>query len=319
MNKIYVTSVVGAPSSTAVIISDDEISKINWQDIASKTYYFLKSKNIVFSKLAIIKLKSDNIWDYKFIQIKNKNNILEFESNANCGNSMIASARVIFMISKSTNNIILTNIDTKLEVSVINQGDSFDIEFCSLIGKSIYSFQMFGINEKINIVKRFGNINASIIDVVNPYIIVNAEGFGIETSEELLKLDLNDRNIIEKVKEVRKDIIKEYNFSENSEFPKIAIVLHKDKIASRTIYLDNWHKGLPITAAISVIVVSKIKNSSIYREDSEINEILTPKESKRISIKTNPKGIILECKMFSIKSKGEIDIYTYDSLYSKKI
>ena len=95
MCKIYLAGMNGAPSKTAVIISKVELENIDWKKLSIETYNFLQEKQIEFSKLAIIYEKNKNVFDYKFIQIKNQNGQIELETNANCGNSMLAAARIV--------------------------------------------------------------------------------------------------------------------------------------------------------------------------------------------------------------------------------
>lgn len=313
MNEIYISNVIGAPSPTAVIVTKEKINEINWQKKANEIYYFLKSKNIHFSKMSIINFKEGNEYDFKFIQLKIKDGKLLTETNANCGNSMIASARIIYMLSeknnKTLNDIIITNIDTGLKIKIVKNENCFNLEFVSLVGKNIDDTKMFEGSELAYINEDFGNVNFTMLDVVNPYIIIDAKKIGIQDKSTLLGLNEEDIDILEKVKKIRKDIINKYNFSEDSEFPKIAIVLSNGELVARTIYLDSWHKGLPLTAAISIAVASKMKNSVIYN-DLDNNEILNPKGSKNVTIQTDNIGNILMCKVFNVKAKGEISMYT---------
>lgn len=316
MKTVYLANVVGAPSPTAVIVSENVLNKIDWKKEALEVYYFLKLKNIDFSKMAIINSKSKSKYDFKFIQIKVKDEILDFESNANCGNSMIASARVAFMIEDKKHNfqdeITIMNIDTNLEMSVIRKENSFDLEFNNLIGKSINDIKMFEGAELINIDEDYGRVKASIINFVNPYIIINAKDLGITCKEEILHLDESDKDVLERVKNIRRNIVKRYNFDKKSEFPKIAMVLYDYGLSARTIYVDRWHKGLPITAILSIAITTKIKDSIIYKPSLEIDEILTPQGSRKVNVRIDKKRFVSECKIFNIKSKGDINLYTYE-------
>lgn len=316
MIKVYLSNVIGAPSPTAVIISEVPIDKIDWMEVAFKTFYYLQSKQVKFSKLAIIYSLSKSIFNFKFVQIKYKNGVVKLETNANCGNSMIASARVVYMLaemrSEIQNNILLINIDTNLEVSVRKRGNYFDIKLNSLIGKSINLAKMFDGSEMVSVNESFGNINVSIVDIVNPYIIINAKEFGMKTGAKLLALEGNNEGILENIKKVRRDIMNKYNLEQNSEFPKIAMVLDDKELIARTIYLGRWHTGLPITAAISIAITSKMKNSVIYRKTLESKGILNPKGYRKVIVKIDNEGIISECEVLDIKSDGAIDTYIYD-------
>ncbi len=300
MKKIYIVNVLGAPSPTAVVLVEENNDIANWRKLAYNAYYFLQAKEINFSKMAIIKLKDKNNYDFKFIQIKKTDDIVEFESNANCGNSMVACARAVY----KQDNISLTNIDTGLKISVEKNENSFDLNVTSLVGKNVNSAK---------IKENFENSKFSLINIVAPYIIVNAEDFGIKTNEELLTLNENNRDILERAKKLRKDIAKKYDFDENSEFPKIALVLNNsNNLCARTIYLNNWHPGLPLTGAISIQLASKIKGSVIYNENFQGNEILTPKGPKIINIDIDDNGQILTCKILNIKPYGNIDTYDFN-------
>ena len=171
---------------------------------------------------------------------------------------------------------------------------------------------MFEGSEWISVNESFGNINVSIIDIVNPYIIINAKDLGIKTDVELLSLKNSDVGVLKKVKKVRRDIINKYNLKQNSEFPKIAVVLNNKKLTARTVYLDGWHTGLPITAAVTIAITGKMRNSVIYNQALKSSGILNPKGIKEVIIKTDNEGIILKCEVLNIKSEGLIDIYNYD-------
>lgn len=316
MRKIYIANVVGAPSPTVVIISEKPIDKIDWEQVTFETIFFLKSKQVNFSKLAIIYPLNERIYDFKFVQVKCKNNVIKIESNANCGNSMVASARVVYMLAEMRkeiiNGILLVNVDTNLKVLVEKRKSCFDIEFNSLKGKSINSAKLFEGSETVSITEDFGEIKVSIVDIVNPYIILNAKEIGIKTSMKLLDFEEHDTEILEKIQKIRKDIIDKYDLKLNSEFPKIAVVLNDKELIARTVYLGSWHKGLPITAAVSIAITSKMKNSVIYNRSLNNKKILNPKGYKKVIIKIDNQGIISECKVLDIKSEGSIDMYIYD-------
>lgn len=314
MNKIYITSVLGAPSPTAVIFSDEDVKELSWRDVAESTYYFLKEKEVKFSKMAIIYKKSDDSYDFKFVQIKDMDKNLSMESNANCGNSMLASARVIFMLldDNQKNNvscITITNVDTKLEILIQRSEDCFNMTVKNLENKNINEFRMYDGSEKCTI--KFGEkyINYSMINAINEYILVDAEEIGIHSEEELLALDKSDDTYLPKVKELRKAIIDKHNLNKESEFPKIAVIYNKEQLAARTVYLDSWHKGLPITGSVTIMIATKIKNSIIYNASKENNVIHTPNGDKIVQIDLDNNNRIVACTICGIKTVGDITIF----------
>ena len=142
MNNIYITKVDGAPSLSCIIFCDCEIEKIDWKNIAQNAYKKICENKINLSKMAIVYKKDDFQYDFKFIQIKKNNSKIEFETNANCGNSMLAAAKVIFDIVKSKESIVIKNIDTNFEIQIKDMGDCFIFKVLSLENKNINSFKM---------------------------------------------------------------------------------------------------------------------------------------------------------------------------------
>lgn len=313
MNKIFISNILGAPSPTAVIVSNEDVNFIDWKKIAKEVYSYLKKKEIKFSKMAIISEDSKDSYKFKFVQIKNTNGIVLFESNANCGNSMIASARVIYKlnqaIDKNMSKVLITNVDTNLQFLIDSVEDSFNIEILNLKDKDINSFKMFANSEKNEIEINKKTIKFSMIDAVNEYIIVNAKDIGINSKEELLSLDGADELYLPKVKKIRNSIIEKYNLEKESEFPKIAVVYNNGGLAARTVYLDSWHKGLPITGAITIMVASKMQGSVIYNRDLKEDIIETPKGEKNVHIELDNLDKIENCLIYNVKSEGSIEEY----------
>ena len=312
MNKVYISSILGAPSPTAVIMSKEDVELLDWKKIAEETYNYLKRKEINFSKMAIISEKNKNSYKFKFVQIKIKDGALSLESNANCGNSMIASARVIYKLNEVENNkniskVLITNVDTNLQFLIDKVEDSFNIEILNLKGKEIDSFKMFKKSEKNKIVIDDEEIEFSMVNAVNEYIIVNAENIGIKSKEALLSLNETDKMILPKVKQIRSAIKEKYNLDKESEFPKIAIVYSDGVLAARTVYLDGWHKGLPITGAITIMITSKMQDSVIYNKDLIEDIIETPKGEKNVHIELDDLNIIKSCLIYNVKSEGSIE------------
>lgn len=289
MNNMYVTSVVGAPSLTAVIFCNEDMKNINWKSIAEEAYLRLNNNDIKLSKMAIVVPKSEDEFDFKFIQVKNQNDEVTFETNANCGNSMLASAKIIFNLYKNK-SVVITNIDTKFKLLVEDKEDTFCYRVLSIENKNIDSFKMFENEHDFCIIFNGKIIKYSLINAVNEYILINAEDIGINSKEQLLELDNEDNKYLPIVKAIRKMIIEKYNMDRESEFPKIAVIYSKDDLAARTVYLDKWHSGLPITGTITIMLATKMKGTIIYDCNNNKEKILTPKGEKMLKVDIDDNG-----------------------------
>lgn len=313
MYKVYIAEVIGAPSPTAIIEVESNIEKLNLEKLALETIKFLEKQNLVVSKIAVLGPKKEDKYTFKAIQVRQNNNKICFEFNNNCGNSMLAVARVIFENKEiKEDKISIINIDTNFIMSIVKKNNVFNLSIDSLIGKEINQTKIFENLEKTYINKELKTIDVTLIDVVNPYIIVNAKDVGIKNEEEILNLSNEDNENDEKlkyVKEIRDIVIEKYKFKKDSEFPKIAIVLNNNDLVARTIYLNNWHKGLPITAIITIAVASKILDSVIFNKEKSYTKILTANGIKDINIDIDDYNKIVKCEIYNIEAKGKIKEY----------
>ena len=310
MNNIYITNVKDAPSLSGIIFSDYEIDKINWLSMVQIAYKKICEAKINLSKMAIVYKKSDNLFDFKFIQVKKNNDKINFETNANCGNSMLAVAKVIFSNLNNKEDIVIKNIDTNFEIMIKDMGDCFIFKVLSLENKNINSFKMSDKSSgEYKIFYNGKKISYSLVNVVNEYILIKAEDIGIRSIEELLSLDENDNIYFPMVKEIRKNIIEKNNLRKESEFPKIAVVYDKGNLAARTVYLNNWHSGLPLTGAITIMFATKMKDSILYKNNNCNDTIFTTKGEKIIKIDNDVNGNII-----NVISKFEKDNNTEKNL-----
>lgn len=286
--RVDTLKVVGAPSLTAVVnCGENYIADL--EDIAQKVLKVLQKQNIGFSKLAIV-FKSIDKYNFKFYQIKNGYLI----DNLNCGNSMIAAA--IALQKKTLSNCVsVYNIDTSMEVEVISDRErrsSYSVVISSLINLRYTDTFM----EEKEIYDEHENkfIRFTYLDIANPYILIKAHELGIENPTELLNLSKkNSPFIYDRTERIRQKIAQSLGYSHKSGLPKIAVYIINDKsIVARTIYLNNWHNGLPVTCMITMGVYYLRKKC--IDSNSEVINMISPEGKHRMKFAISNYSII-EC------------------------
>jgi hypothetical protein len=287
---LYTVKPVGAASVTAVIVLNNNIDFARWEYLQKKCCEFLRTNNIKSSKIAILGQKEDGIYPFKFIQIRD----VGFETGYDCGNSMIAAGYVAAAIISEKTSLELINIDTKLKVLLNVNGNN--IKF-SLIDITENRANIFKGTKRTSVDLQNRKIDVALIDTCNPYILVNAESLAVNTAEQLMNFNNHVKDeVLPILKNIRNRIIEKFELNADSEFPKIAIVYNREIIAARTIYLDKWHEGLPITAAISILKSVIMNNFGINTD-----YIATTKERRRFAFEYDLKNEkIMKCEFDNI-------------------
>lgn len=274
--RVDALKVAGAPSLTAVV-NCGENCIADLEDIAQKVLKVLQKQNIVFSKLAIV-YKNIDKYNFKFYQIKNGYLI----DNLNCGNSMIAAA--IAVQNKTLSNCVsVYNIDTLMEVEVISDIErhtSYSVVINSLI--NLRYTDTFIEEKEIYDESENKLIRYTYLDIANPYILIKAHELGIENSTELLHLSKKKCPFIyDRTERIRQKIAQSLGYSHNNGLPKIAIyIIENNSIVARTIYLNNWHNGLPVTCMITMGVYYLRKKC--IDSNYEVINMISPEGKHRI-------------------------------------
>lgn len=313
--SISIIRPLGAPSPTAVITTDRSIDVFNLDELVRAITHVLRTNNISLSKVAVLGPQIDQgTLSFKFIQLRSSDHDrLKYETNINCGNSMISAGIIALeeyalMLSRSK-EIKLLNIDTGMLIHLIENEDSrsYTLSIPSLIGKDISYAKIDHQSERIEILGLKSKVNITLLDLINPYIIVNALDLNITSVDEILKLSRDTGNIFESVYFLRQQIIKKYRY-EDSEFPKIALVLREgdNVFAARTVYLNDWHRGLPITGIISIAAATKINNSVINYNGIDELTICSPTSNHNVLLTTNKDNCIARCEIKGIVVNKEI-------------
>jgi|GEM_PF-7018463 len=312
-NLVYVLQPVGAPSATAVVVLSCDDDFLQWESISRQCTDFFQKLQINISKIALLSYKEKGIQSYKFVQVrKTINGLLGFETSYDCGNSMIAAGYVSSLIN-GEKTLEIANIDTKLRFLLYINDDTIDLKMTNLLKNSIDSALWLTDYEHITVDCNNSKVKITLINSCNPYIIVDAKSLNVNSVEQLMKLNNNNNDeIIYALKSIRQRVIKDFSLNKDSEFPKIAIVYSGDVLAARTIYLNKWHDGLPITAIISILIATKIKKSVIYNLKKH-KYILTAKGKKELNFIIDCKDRITNFELFNIKLSNAYTKYLIDS------
>ena len=314
MNKklltVDIAEGIGGPSATAVFkqtqLPQDRIEQII---VLKKAFKKLRILGHQLSKLSVVSpLNTSNEISFRSVQVRgvDEKGDAALETGANCGNSMIASTLVAlrekFDIVLPKGMIVrVRNIDTNFtaDMEVVNdlekQSMIFDMHLPDLKGKIPKETLLEQTTPTWFVSINGEQIPVTTLNIVNPYIIASSIHVGVKDAETLLHVENCTNEILDKVKKIRNMIMQTLALPSDSEFPKIAIVHVKGStISARTMYLNKWHPGLPITGAISLAIASQIKGSIVdFGQNtvptSEIT-VQTPKEQESIFIKTSKKS-----------------------------
>lgn len=315
MNSIllYVLKPVGAPSATAVIALNDNENFVNWERISKKCCAFLKANDTKLSKIAILGQKESGTYPFKFVQVRKKlDGMMGFETGYDCGNSMTAAGYIASIISGEP-SIEVANIDTKLKVLLTIDGDNINFSVIYIVKNRINEVPWYAGSELVSLYLQDRQVNITLINICNPYILVNATSLNVDTVKQLLSFNNNTADdILSVLEDIRSRVIEQMNLDADSEFPKIAIVHNRELLAARTIYLNKWHDGLPLTAAISILAARKIEHSVIHSLDNK-DYILMTKGKRYFSFELDDENQkIAACNFFNIKLQESYTKYQID-------
>lgn len=307
---------IGGPSATAVFkeqqLPQDRIGQVA---VLRKAYKKLQALGHELSKLAVVSpLEASNEISFRSIQVRgvDEKGDAVLETGGNCGNSMVASTLVAlrkkFDITLPKGMIVrIRNIDTNFAADMEVTDDLekfsiiFDMHIPHLVGQIPRNVLLEHTAPTWFASVEGEQIPITTLNIANPYIIVSSTRIGIRDAETLLKVENCHPDILGKVKNIRGVVIRTLALPSDSEFPKIAVV-HGDgtTISARTLYLQKWHPGLPITGAISLAVATQIKDSVLDLEGQPLPTdeitIRTPREQEKICIETSkPSGALTKC------------------------
>lgn len=297
--NVYTLKVKGAPSLTGVIIVDDWIIH-NISCIVKYVHRILHEKNIKISKMAAVKRES-NHYLFKFFQIEKNGELFD---NRDCGNSMMA-AGIVVLKHYNTDRIELINIDTKLKAIIEKKNHTMDLYMMSIdinidSEKSIKKETIITADER--------KITIEYINVLNPYVIVSASSLGLTSIREILKLRKTYRTDIYMISnEIRQIIAKEFNFSIESNLPKLAIVFKNNNYYfARTLYMDDWHSGLPITCMLTIAYV-EMMHSDFNVLEKEL-KFISPSGTHVLKVMLQDDNSKIRCKIDDFELEGEIGL-----------
>ncbi len=311
--RVDIAESKGAPSPTAVFEDRGFDSPLRHSRRLKSAYVALRESGYDFSKIALISCAEGGI-GYRGVHVKGpeEDGTPILECGRNCGNSMLAAAIVAMrhQFSGAIDNechLRVTNKDTQLVADMeilegdIAKGMSIDMHISSVIGRNVRGTLMNpDAMPTWSVHTNSGPVSVTTLNLVNPYIIAEAESLGIRNPDDLLSLPSDDQNVVDNLKRVREAVIEALTLKTDSEFPKIAAVHQSGRtIAARTLYLNGLHKGLPITGIISVAAASHLSGSLVSRKEPETQGhallIRSPQEEVPLSFETNDDGSICAC------------------------
>jgi hypothetical protein len=131
-----------------------------------------------------------------------------------------------------------------------------------------------------------GRVGRSLaLKVSNPYLLFDAGKLGISPSEMLSLHGAPDARLLTCLGAEADEVRSHLGLAPESDLPKLALLLSDEgRILARTIYLDQWHPGLPLTGLVTFIVAILVPGSPWHdaaRDGSEFR-FRGPRETIRV-------------------------------------
>ncbi|QIZ66983.1 PrpF domain-containing protein [Geobacillus subterraneus] len=286
----------GGPSPTIVLSAENLIEDRRQlvktlQQIMKFVYSNWMSLNLKCcpTKIALIKAsqRKDCELEYLFVQVIIDYPNFRFDFSGNCGHSLIAAAaqaiwRSVIPASEGLQriNVLMLNTNTKITIEVDTSELWCGRINCSIIYYVPFNSKLLPTGKPLDEIKIQGkSIPVSIINAGNPYILINANYFGIHSKECLFS---DQEHLVPTLLEIRKQIGSRLGFSVTSVFPKIALVLtergkdgYLKSLAARSIYVNNWHPSLGVTGLVCLGVATNIADSILYNVENPTEKCLT--------------------------------------------
>jgi len=275
LNITDIFKVNGGPSPVAVF--EKPIGESNdsaYQSILKNTY----RAGFKITKIAQIDFCKNSVL-FTSIQVINKGKHTLFDTSGNCGNSMSASIYYAYRhLFIPQTKVVLKSAKSDFSISAWNYFEKDNNASFNLHIDSLENFKL-DKSQISNRTTRFGDkqIPYTLINIANPYIILPAERFGV--NDVVRMTSSTEDSLITLLSQIRKHIIQVSQLPLDSEFPKVAIVSQKNEsIQARTIYLNKFHPGLPLTGVINLIIAyySGAHVYSSFGKNKKVIEVFSP-------------------------------------------
>ncbi|MGX4608041.1 PrpF domain-containing protein [Priestia sp. JNUCC 25] len=279
----------------------------------------IENQDLQITKYAIIWPSNHPMYDlnYMFFQ-QIPGEPCTFDYKGSCGHSILASIKVAMhwgWIPKATPGlrvrVYIENVNDSL-VCEVDQASRDDIE-CTAhfisnpplkLGATLPTGQVSDMLKT-----SFGKVEVSIIAAGNPYVFVESSALNINNEFDLFQAE---EELFLKLQEIRKEAIKLLGWSQDSIFPKIALLdcFDQESISIRAISVPSWHPTLALTGAACLGVAASIKGTIV----SKIAKKLDGYNCLKIRTKNGNTGV-------NSATTGEDleDYLLYSSISDKKV
>jgi hypothetical protein len=201
-------------------------------------------KGVVPTKVVLLAGLDSDMLECRFLQVQPKQDgSIRIHTQRDCINSTVA-ALTRFALESGLKMQSARNLDTGLTVT--------------MDGESILVCPSNSSAEDQVPIPLPGHLRRGwLVRLNNPYLILGAESVLMDQNDLLSATGKVSESILHAIQNEVLHARKWCGALDNSDLPKLAFICRlPDRIVARTIYLGDWHPGLPLTGTCSIAVLA---------------------------------------------------------------
>ncbi|MGW2151562.1 hypothetical protein ACWCOT_45190 [Nonomuraea bangladeshensis] len=261
--RIRIATTSAAPSVTA-IFDEPGLAVDDQGAYVSELLPLVWARGWTCTKAIVIRGVHDGEVLVDFIQVRGAaaGAGIRVETRGDCGNSMVAAMLAVSDETGRT-DLRMRNRCTGVVASIRRCGrrsswELVEADFTEgLAGRSADEFVLAVPTDSMG-------VPVSVLDAMNPYVIVHAADIGA-TADTLIARDPGPA-LLDRLCRLRRHVGALLGGPLDGEFPKAAIACRGPgrQIVGRTIYLGQWHPGLPLTGGITLALAALAPGTVLF-------------------------------------------------------
>lgn len=286
---VDVVETVGAPSPTAVLhveaLPDDEACARLVRD----TFPSLRA-GVELTKTIVVSSAGDDRYACRFVQVLGRDvaGVPVVATRRDCINSMVAAGGATIR-RRDVDEVSLTNADTGLAIVVRRSRDGAGLDVETLLSAPVHP------GDAVVTLAAPGP-RAAVVTVNNPYLLVHAGDLGLTTGDLVELRGVARPELVASVASLVAMVREHLALPADEDLPKLALLLAGEReLVARTVYLDRWHPGLPLTGLVNFVLAALVPGSPWAAGEPSSGELLvrSPIEVVRVGTRRDDTGAVV--------------------------
>jgi hypothetical protein len=289
--RIRIATTSAAPSVTAIFFEEADHPIDDHDAYVSALLPLVWARGWNCTKAIVIRNVDDVEIQVDFVQMRKTaaRTGPRVETRGDCGNSMVAA---VLAVSGETKHLDLRvrNRSTGMVASVRRLGrraswELVEADFTDgLAGRRPADFVL-------PVAAEGAGVPVSVLDAMNPYVVVRAADVG--ASADMLLADNPGPALLDRLGLLRHRVGALLGGPRDSEFPKAAVACWGpgQRLLGRTIYLDQWHPGLPLTGGITLALTALAPGTVLFDGERDHVTVTDGRSGTEAEIACDASGI----------------------------